>query len=170
MRVITWNCRRASRNHSLWGYFRELAPDVALLQKVGGIPVDIAAEYSLRTATPPTRSGRPQRFSSAFLVRGRIDREVVLLSSVAGGWLPATSMPVRRSTDGNRVRVEIGGGSTAWQTSGSSNAFASIAESSPPPSADPAPRTPIARSTTCLPRLPWLLASLPASRVTRREC
>jgi exonuclease III len=38
MRIVTWNCRRAKANSSLWSYFEELSPDVAVLQEVGGIP------------------------------------------------------------------------------------------------------------------------------------
>lgn len=81
MRVLTWNCRRASAQHPLWDYLVELAPDVALLQEVGALPERLLASFDSRLATPRTKDGRPQRFSSALLARGRIGNPVSLSSS-----------------------------------------------------------------------------------------
>jgi exodeoxyribonuclease-3 len=80
LRVVAWNCRRASATHPLWKYFTELSPDLALLQEVSGIPPEILATYDVRTATPPTKEGKLQKFRSALLTRGTIDPAVPLQS------------------------------------------------------------------------------------------
>ena len=41
IRVVTWNCRRANYDSGVWEYLLELAPDIALLQEVSGIPEHI---------------------------------------------------------------------------------------------------------------------------------
>jgi exonuclease III len=82
LRVLTWNCRRASAKHALWQYFSELSPDIALLQEVSGLPEPVASTYDVRFATPPTRLGGRQRFHSAMLVRGTILEPVPLRSKI----------------------------------------------------------------------------------------
>jgi endonuclease/exonuclease/phosphatase family metal-dependent hydrolase len=76
--IVAWNCRRASRASAAWAYLRDLAPDVALLQEVGALPDHITDIYASALATPLTRSGRPQRFQTALLVKGTITGEVAL--------------------------------------------------------------------------------------------
>jgi len=82
LRIISWNCRRASAKHTLWSYFSELSPDIAVLQEVSAIPPSIRDAYDIRSATPPTRTGLKQRFQSAILVRGRIGEQVALRSDL----------------------------------------------------------------------------------------
>jgi exonuclease III len=81
LRVVSWNCRRASGTHALWKHFARMSPDIAVLQEVSALPDDLGAEYDIRTATPPTRSGNKQRFHSALLVRGTIGEAIELRSS-----------------------------------------------------------------------------------------
>jgi len=83
VRIISWNCRRAGSTHIAWDYFTELAPDIALLQEVTGIPQRIRDSYAVRVATPITRSGKPQRFQSMMLVRGTIGEPAALRSELA---------------------------------------------------------------------------------------
>ena len=78
MRVVSWNCRRAKATARLWGYFRELAPDIAFLQEVGTLPADVASQYSTRVELPRTRGGNAQRFRSAILARGALGEPVSL--------------------------------------------------------------------------------------------
>lgn len=85
MRVVTWNCRRATRHSALWRYLDELSPDVALLQEVSSLPAGLADEFSLLPARPITKTGSLQRFSSVVLVRGEILSEFELRSSL--GWV-----------------------------------------------------------------------------------
>jgi hypothetical protein len=82
LRVLSWNCRRASADHRLWQYFAELSPDVAVLQEVTGVPCEISGTYDIRAATPPTRADGLQRFQSMILARGAIRKPVPLLSSI----------------------------------------------------------------------------------------
>ena len=82
MRILTWNCRRARKSHPLWQYFLELSPDIALLQEVTSLPVEVTDRYDVRLVHPPTKSGRPQMFQSAVLVRGHIGDPVPLTSSI----------------------------------------------------------------------------------------
>jgi exonuclease III len=78
LRVVSWNCRRASAEHSLWTYFEELTPDIAVLQEVQSIPARVLEAYDVRLARPITRKGNPQRFQSVLLVRGQILEPVKL--------------------------------------------------------------------------------------------
>ena len=47
-RILSWNCRRAGTDrHAAWEYFMELAPDIAVLQEVTGIPQYIRDKYEV---------------------------------------------------------------------------------------------------------------------------
>lgn len=78
IRLVSWNTRRAKPASFAWEYLRELDPDVAVLQEVGGLPDDLRRAYSVRIGTPITKHGNPQQFSTALLVRGQIVSEVPL--------------------------------------------------------------------------------------------
>lgn len=66
----------------MWEYFRELAPHIALLQEVTGIPEDVRECYDIRTSNPITRAGLTQRFQSAMLVRGSIGDAIAFSSEL----------------------------------------------------------------------------------------
>jgi hypothetical protein len=85
MRVLTWNCRGATPGSPLWAYFRELDPDLAILQEVSAVPIGLKASYEIRKAFPRSRSGGLQRFSSVLVVRGVIHEPCRLRSSP--GWV-----------------------------------------------------------------------------------
>lgn len=85
VKTLTWNCRRATQASQLWNYFTELSPDIALLQEVGSIPPALKHEYDFRFRYAVGKTGRPQRFGTALLVRGTIDDEIVLSSPY--GWV-----------------------------------------------------------------------------------
>ena len=78
MRILTWNCRRASGISPLWDMLEDLSPDVALLQEIGTLPPARFGAYEQRTVVPRTRAGKPQRFSTVILSRLRIGRPVTL--------------------------------------------------------------------------------------------
>ncbi len=86
-RTLTWNCRNATQSSPLWDYLRELAPDVALLQEVSGIPPNVHEEFEVRYKRAGTNTGTLQRFHSALLVRGEIGHEISLRSPDA--WVNA---------------------------------------------------------------------------------
>ena len=103
-RIVTWNCRRAGATHSAWDYLRELAPDVALLQEVTGIPQWVRSVYDIRLATPPTKADHPQRFQSAVLVRGQIGAPVVFGSAIP--WVNEELERFRSNLIAYRVELE----------------------------------------------------------------
>lgn len=82
LRVVSWNCRRASAGHELWRYFADMSPDVAVLQEVTGMPAGVLDAYQVRAATPPTKVDGRQRFQSVLLSRGLIGEPVPLLSDM----------------------------------------------------------------------------------------
>jgi exonuclease III len=79
VRIVAWNCRRASAKSAAWHYLEELQPDVALLQEVGTLPDQITRGYAVASAVPVADTGRPQGFTTAVLVKGEIKAEVALL-------------------------------------------------------------------------------------------
>lgn len=85
MRLISWNMRRARAGSPAWEYFRELTPDVAALQEVGGVPEDLADEYAIQSAVPVTEQGNPQRFRTLVLARGEFSEPLPFRSSMP--WL-----------------------------------------------------------------------------------
>jgi endonuclease/exonuclease/phosphatase family metal-dependent hydrolase len=83
LRIITWNCWRASAGRSaLWDYFTELDPDVALLQEVMSVPASVLARYSCQMERAVTKEGTPQRFSTAVLVKGQIGQPIAFRTSI----------------------------------------------------------------------------------------
>lgn len=107
-RIVTWNCNGRA---AVWDYLLDLHPDVALLQEVGPIPERVRQVYDLRLATPKTKTGRPQRFKTALLVRGVVTGSLVLSASLAAvtnaleyftGNLPAYSVEL---LDGTRLKA-----------------------------------------------------------------
>ena len=78
--------RRATKGRSAaWAYLEELNPDVALLQEVNSIPDAAPFPYKVLKRKAHGKSGKTQRFSTAVLVRGTIEKEITLSSS--WGWV-----------------------------------------------------------------------------------
>ncbi len=71
-RIVSWNCHRAKADSRVWDYLRQLAPDVAFLQEVSGIPDWIRPTYAVQTTHPRNRQGQLQRFQTVLIVRGTI--------------------------------------------------------------------------------------------------
>jgi exonuclease III len=101
MRVLSWNCGNATAQRYLWDYLLELAPDVALLQEVGGIPKAGQSSYACLQKYPTSKTGAPQKSSTAILVRGAIGNEMILHG--AAPWIDAELQHFA----GNVVGVEI---------------------------------------------------------------
>jgi len=78
VRVVSWNCRRATARSGVWDYLLELSPDLALLQEVSGIPKHIERQYAIFQLYPLGKNGLPQKFTSAILVRGSIGNPITL--------------------------------------------------------------------------------------------
>jgi len=67
-RLVSWNMRRAGPLSKAWVYLSELGPDIALLQEVTAIPVDIAARFSAIARLTSGPDGQQQHFSTVVLV------------------------------------------------------------------------------------------------------
>lgn len=106
MRVLTWNCRRASRRSPVWEHLREWAPDVALLQEVTSLPADLGSEYDVRFERATGKSGAPQRFGSALLVKGEIGEALPLRTGHA--WADAELARFAGNVFRNEVRLRTG--------------------------------------------------------------
>jgi len=107
-RIVTWNCNGRA---AIWDYLLDLHADVALLQEVGPIPERVRQVYDLRLATPKTKTGRPQRFKTALLVRGTIGEPLSMPAPIDwvakeldyfSGNLPAYSIEL---ADGTALRT-----------------------------------------------------------------
>lgn len=80
MRVITWNLHTAGKTSDVWQIILDLKPDVALLQEVGDIPEKIDNQYDIYSKIATYKTGKPQRFSTAVLVNGKVIQEIKLES------------------------------------------------------------------------------------------
>lgn len=80
MRFVTWNCRRATSDSSVWPYFLKLDPDVAVLQDVCEMAESVGDRYEIRSSIPVKKSGKPQSFQNLILVKGTIVEPIVLSS------------------------------------------------------------------------------------------
>lgn len=83
MRVITWNIHSANKDSRIWQLLLELQPDIVLLQEVGDISEEIKNIYKILSKIAITKTGKPQRFSTAVLVKGKIIGEIKLSSKHA---------------------------------------------------------------------------------------
>lgn len=82
MKIISWNIRRAVKERSdVWEYFEEINPDVALLQELGSVPESLDQEYSKLQRKASADNGNSQKFSTAVLVKGEIEKEITLSSA-----------------------------------------------------------------------------------------
>lgn len=85
MRVITWNLHGAKKTSEVWQIILNLKPDIALLQEVGSIPEEINNQYDIFSKIAIYKTGKPQRFSTAVLVKGRVIQEIKL--EATHGWV-----------------------------------------------------------------------------------
>jgi exonuclease III len=80
MKVITWNLRRASKENPVWDLILKLKPDIVLLQEVGSIPAEITSVFDVLSRVATNKTGDPQKFRTAVLVKGKIIQEINLKS------------------------------------------------------------------------------------------
>ena len=80
MRMLTWNIRRANKDSEVWKLLLESNPDIALLQEVGSIPKNVQEVYAIQSRKAVYKTGRPQKFSTAVLVKGKIVDDISLES------------------------------------------------------------------------------------------
>jgi exonuclease III len=80
MKVLTWNIHGANKNSFAWELLLDLQPDIILLQEVGNIPEEIYKCFDVLLKTAIYKTGKPQKFSTAVLVKGKIIKEILLSS------------------------------------------------------------------------------------------
>ncbi len=81
MKICTWNLNGATNKRvDVWNYFININPDIALLQEVGSIPDFIFSNYSVVQMQATKKDGNPQRFSTAILTKGKIEKNIQLQS------------------------------------------------------------------------------------------
>jgi hypothetical protein len=85
MKIITWNINGAQNDSAVWDVLLNFHPDIVLLQEVGAFPAQLADTFDIVSRPAIYKTGKPQRFSTAVLVRGKVLGEVALLSEV--GWV-----------------------------------------------------------------------------------
>jgi exonuclease III len=78
MKIITWNVHGAQNDSAVWGVLLNLHPDIVLLQEVGAFPSQLADTFDIVSRPAIYKTGKPRRFSTAVLVRGKILEEVAL--------------------------------------------------------------------------------------------
>lgn len=72
MRVITWNCNKATASRESWDYLLELDPDFALLQEVAAIPDSLETVYKVHAQAAIRQDGTKQKFMTAILSKATI--------------------------------------------------------------------------------------------------
>jgi exonuclease III len=74
MKVLAWNVRRANnKRNDVWDYFLEIAPDIALLQEVGSLPLSVSSCYETLQRKAYAGNGQHQKFHTSVLVKGSIN-------------------------------------------------------------------------------------------------
>lgn len=75
MRVLTWNMNKASSSRwaessaKKWKSFRELSPDVAMLQEVNDVPGYVSEHYHVEHVKATWRDGSKAKFGTAVFAR-----------------------------------------------------------------------------------------------------
>jgi exonuclease III len=81
MKIVSWNMNKAtSERIKSWEYLSNLNPDLALLQEVNSIPDFIKDEFDCLYEKATNKSGLPQKFGTAVLVKGKIGNLIQLTS------------------------------------------------------------------------------------------
>ena len=77
MRVVTWNINGATKDSDVWKIISRLNVDIALLQEVGSIPKNISENFEILSRFATSKSGKPQRFSTVVMVKGKIIKDKI---------------------------------------------------------------------------------------------
>lgn len=79
LRVLTWNCRKASLYSPAWDYLLDLDPDIAILQDFGTIPDRVLGAYTTAPdMTSAYDAGRKPRYFAEILAKGTVSRRLDL--------------------------------------------------------------------------------------------
>jgi len=75
MRVVSWNCKGATKENKIWNYLQEISPDVLLLQEVTSFPLWIEENYSFNYKKSITKNYNEQRFGNLLAYKGKYIKE-----------------------------------------------------------------------------------------------
>ena len=80
MRIITWNIHGANEKSNVWNFLSGLDADIIILQEVVSMPQEIHEKYNVLSRVAIYKTGKPQRFSTAVITKGKITNEIILSS------------------------------------------------------------------------------------------
>jgi len=80
MRIITWNIHGANEKSNVWNFLSGLDADIIMLQEVVNMPQEIIDKYNVLSRVAIYKTGKPQRFSTAVLSKGKITNDIILSS------------------------------------------------------------------------------------------
>jgi len=83
MRVITWNCRRATKEKDIWKHLQGLSPDIMLLQEVSSFPNWIENNYFYKYEKSSTKNNIKQIFGNLLAHNGGKIQEIELTTELA---------------------------------------------------------------------------------------
>lgn len=83
MRVITWNCRRTTKEKDIWKHLQELSPDIMLLEEVSSFPNWIDNNYKYKYEKSITKNNTKQRFGNLLAHNGENIQEIELPTELA---------------------------------------------------------------------------------------
>ena len=108
IRVITWNCRKASTTSKLWDYLLELDPDVALLQDFGTIPERVLQVYDHVQNAAADESRSVPCFMTGVLVKGNFTEEIPLPAPPEHAWVAQELVNFKEFFTAKAVRLQNG--------------------------------------------------------------
>ena len=107
MKILSWNMRSAGpTREAAWDYFREIDPDLALLQDVTSLPDDLHASYDLVDSVAVKRDGTDQRFKTMILVKGQIGPQIPIEFPL--DWMNEEFQRMGRNLICRTVQTELG--------------------------------------------------------------
>ncbi len=75
MRVVSWNCKGATKENKIWNYLQNLSPDILLLQEVTSFPLWIEENYSFNYKKSITKNYNKQKFGNLLAYKGKYIKE-----------------------------------------------------------------------------------------------
>jgi hypothetical protein len=83
MRVVTWNCKRSTKEKDIWKHLKGLLPDIMLLEEVSSFPDWIKNNYIYQNEKSNTKNNTNQRFGNLLAHNGEDMQEFELTTELA---------------------------------------------------------------------------------------
>lgn len=107
IRIVSWNCRGASRTSRLWDYLLELDPDVAVLQDFRTIPPHVRQRYVHAQTRVDVPVDRAPRFFAGILLKDPVRVEDISLPAPSD-WVACELDEYRNCLAAKRVTLRSG--------------------------------------------------------------